>query len=149
MAGKSKFNDVWTAVMRRRMQTLFDNGGSLAEASREMGISRSTFNRWMKGTDAAKNDFREVINLGKEASEAWWIRQGRENLETRGFNSNLWLLNMVNRFGWNSNSKEEPKEEKKEIEHKGTVEVKKSVDIDAIMEKALGKGIEKVSKSIH
>ena len=145
MAGKSKFNDVWTAVMRRRMQTLFDNGGSLAEASREMGSSRATFNRWMIGTDAAKNDFREVINLGKEASEAWWIRQGREHLETRGCNSNLWLLNMVNRFGWNSNRKEE----KKEIEHKGTVEVKKSVDIDAIMEKALGKGIEKVSKSIH
>ena len=145
MAGKSKFNDVWTVIMRRRMQALFDNGGSLAEASREMGISRSTFNRWVKGTDAVKNDFREVINLGKEASEAWWIRQGRENLETRGFNSNLWLLNMVNRFGWNSNRKEE----KKEIEHTGTIEVKKSVDIDAIMEKALGKGIEKIAKSIH
>jgi transposase-like protein len=117
VAGKSKFNDVWTVITRRRLQALFDNGGSLAEASREMGVSRSTFNRWMKGTDVVKNDFREVINLGKEASEAWWIRQGRENLETRGFNSNLWLLNMVNRFGWNSNRKEE----KKEIEHTGTI----------------------------
>ena len=145
MAGKSKFGEIWTLIMRRRLESLFDNGGSMAEAAREMGISRSTFNRWLKGTDTQKAQFREVVSLGKEASEAWWIRQGRENLETRGFNSNLWLLNMVNRFGWNSNRKEE----KKEIEHKGAVEVKKSVDIDSIMEKALSKGIEKVAKSIH
>ena len=147
MAGKSKFNEVWTVIIRRRLQALFDNGGSLAEASREMGVSRSTFNRWMKGTDIIKNDFREVINLGKEASEAWWMRQGRENLETRGFNSNLWLLNMVNRFGWTSSHSR--KEEKRDIEYKGTVEVKKKVDVDAILDKAIKKGIEEMERSIH
>lgn len=131
--------------MSRRVEGLFDQGGSIAEVCRIMGISRSTFHAWTKGTDTLKNPFREVVKMGKEASEAWWVRQGRENLETRGFNANLWLLNMVNRFGWNSNRKEE----KKEVEYKGSVDVKKKVDIDAILEKAVTQGMEEVKKSIH
>ena len=142
---KSKFPSVWTKQMSRRIETLFDQGGSIAEASREMGISRSTFSAWSKSTDAQKSSFRDIVKMGKEASEAWWIRQGRENLDVRGFNNNLWLLNMVNRFGWNSNRKEE----RKEIEHKGTVEVKKKVDVEAILDKAVNRGIEDVTKSIH
>tara|TARA_R110002020_G_scaffold103567_4_gene242433 strand:- start:3357 stop:3752 length:396 start_codon:yes stop_codon:yes gene_type:complete len=131
--------------MSRRVEALFDQGGSIAEACREMGISRSTFAAWSKSTDAQKSAFRDTVKMGKEASEAWWIRQGRENLDTRGFNHGLWLLNMVNRFGWNSNRREE----KKEIEHKGTVEVKKKVDVEAILDKAVNRGIEDVTKSIH
>ena len=91
--------------------------------------------------------FRETVEIGKEASEAWWIRQGRENLDTRGFNHGLWLMNMVNRFGWTSSHSR--KEEKKEVEHKGTVEVKKKVDVDAILEKAINMGIKEIEKSIH
>lgn len=142
---KSKFPSVWTKLMSRRIETLFDQGGSIAEACREMGISRSTFSSWTKSADAQKSSFRDIVKMGKEASEAWWIRQGRENLDVRGFNNNLWLINMVNRFGWNSNRKEE----RKEISHTGTVEVKKKVDVDAILEKAVNRGIEEVSKSIH
>ena len=142
---KSKFLSVWDLRMAKRVEALFDQGGSIAEACREMGISRSTFAAWSKSTDAQKASFRHTVKMGKEASEAWWIRQGRENLDTRGFNHGLWLLNMVNRFGWNSNRKEE----KKEIEHKGTVEVKKKVDVEAILDKAVNRGIEDVTKSIH
>ena len=145
MAKKSKYESVWTEAMSRRVSNLFDAGGSIAEVSRMMGISRSTFHAWIAGTDMLKKPFREIVSLGKEASEAWWVRQGRENLETRGFNANLWLLNMVNRFGWNSNRKEE----KKEVEYKGSVDVKKKVDIDAILEKAVTQGMEEVKKSIH
>ena len=110
-----------------------------------MGISRSTFHAWITGTDALKKPFREVVKLGKEASEAWWIQQGRENIDNRSFNNSLWALNMVNRFNWNSNKKEE----KKEIEYKGAVEVKKSVDVDAVLEKAFAQSAEEVKKSIH
>jgi len=133
--------------MPRRIEALFDQGGTLVEASRLMGINRSTFNRWLKGTDKEKQNFREVVDIGKEASEAWWIRQGRENLDTRGFNHGLWLMNMVNRFGWTSSHSR--KDEKKEVQHSGTVEVKKKVDVDAILEKAINKGIEEMEKSIH
>ena len=147
MPRKSKFATLWTPIMSRRIEALFDQGGTLVEASRLMGINRSTFNRWLKGTDKEKQNFREVVDIGKEASEAWWIRQGRENLDTRGFNHGLWLMNMVNRFGWTSSHSR--KDEKKEVQHSGTVEVKKKVDVDAILEKAINKGIEEMEKSIH
>ena len=147
MPRKSKFATLWTPIMSRRIEALFDQGGTLVEASRLMGINRSTFNRWLKGTDKEKHNFREVVEIGKEASEAWWIRQGRENLDTRGVNHGLWLMNMVNRFGWTSSHSR--KDEKKEVQHSGTVEVKKKVDVDAILEKAVNKGIEEMEKSIH
>ena len=147
MPRKSKFATLWTPIMSRRIEALFDQGGTLVEASRLMGINRSTFNRWLKGADKEKQNFREVVDIGKEASEAWWIRQGRENLDTRGFNHGLWLMNMVNRFGWTSSHSR--KDEKKEVQHSGTVEVKKKVDVDAILEKAINKGIEEMEKSIH
>ena len=145
MAAKSKFPSLWDLKMQRRLESLFDRGGTLIEAAREMGISRSTLNKWVNSTDKQKENFRETVKIGKEASEAWWIRQGRENLETRGFNHGLWLMNMVNRFGWTSSHSK--KEERKEIEH--TVEVKKKVDVDAILNKAIKKGVEEIEKTIH
>ena len=147
MAKKSKFATIWTDLMSRRVEGLFDQGGTIVEASRLMGINRSTFHRWAKSTDKEKQNFREVVEIGKEAAEAWWIRQGRENLDTRGFNHGLWLMNMVNRFGWTSSHSR--KEEKKEVAHSGTVEVKKKVDVDAILDKAIKKGIEDMENSIH
>jgi len=145
VAAKSKFPQLWDEKMKRRLECLFDQGGTLIEAARDMGVSRSTFRAWATSTDKQKEVFRETVKQGKEASEAWWIRQGRENLETRGFNHGLWLINMVNRFGWTSSHSK--KEEKKEIEH--TVEVKNKVDVDAILEKAINKGVEEIEKTIH
>ena len=134
MAKKSKFATIWTDLMSRRVEGLFDQGGTIVEASRLMGINRSTFHRWTKSADKEKQNFRAVVEIGKEAAEAWWIRQGR-------------LMNMVNRFGWTSSHSR--KEEKKEIAHSGTVEVKKKVDVDAILEKAINLGIKEMEKNIH
>tara|TARA_Y100001951_G_scaffold61912_1_gene49441 strand:- start:220 stop:657 length:438 start_codon:yes stop_codon:yes gene_type:complete len=145
VSAKSKFPALWDLKMKRRLESLFDRGGTLIEAAREMGVSRSTLNKWVNSVDKQKESFRETVKIGKEASEAWWIRQGRENLETRGFNHGLWLMNMVNRFGWTSSHSK--KEEKREIEH--TVEVKKKVDVDAILDKAIKKGVEEIEKTIH
>ena len=142
---KSKYQIVWTDAMSRRVSNLFDEGGSISEVSRMMGINRSTFRSWTDGTDMLKKPFREIVELGKEAAEAWWLQQGRENIDNRSFNNSLWSLNMVNRYSWNSNKKEE----RKEIEYKGTVEVKKAVDVESILERALEQGMEEVQKSIH
>jgi len=144
---KSKFISLWTPIMSRRVEGLFDQGGTMVEAARLLGIDRSTFHRWEKSTDKEKSNFREVVKIGKEAAEAFWLRQGRENLENKAFNHGLWLMHMVNRFGWTSSHSR--KEEKKEVEHKGTVEVKKKVDVDAILKKAINKGIEEMENSIH
>ena len=142
---KSKFPTVWTTIMKRRVETLFDQGASIAEVCREMGISRNTFKTWRTSVDAQKAAFREAIVMGLEASEAWWLRQGRENLENRGFNNHLWQLNMMNRWLWNTNKKEE----RKEISHIGTVEVKNKVDVESIVEKAVSQGVKQMAKSIH
>lgn len=115
MAGKSKFAQVWTPEMSRRVEGLFHVGGTIAEVAREMGINRSTFHRWANSTDREKQNFRNVVEVGKEAAEAWWIRQGRENLETRGFNHGLWLMNMVNRFGWTSSHSKKRRKRKLSI----------------------------------
>jgi len=70
VAKKSKFATIWTDIMSRRVEGLFDQGGTIVEASRLMGINRSTFNRWTKGTDKEKHKFRETVEIGKEAAEA-------------------------------------------------------------------------------
>ena len=145
MAKKSKYETIWTAIMSRRVEALFDQGGSIIEVSRLIGISRSTFYAWLNGTDTLKKPFREVVSIGKEAAEAWWMRQGRENIENRSFNNALYQLNMMNRWNWNSNKKEE----KKEISHIGTVEVKNKVDVESIVEKAVSQGVKQMAKSIH
>lgn len=142
---KSKFPEIWDLKMKRRIECLFHQGGTLVEAAIEMGISRSTFHAWTKSTDKQKESFRETVKIGKEAAEAWWIRQGRENLENRSFVYGLWLINMVNRFGWTSSHSK--KEEKKEVEH--TVSVKKKVDVDAIVGKAIKRGVEEMESTIH
>ena len=142
---KSKFPTVWTTIMKRRVETLFGQGASIAEVCREMGVSRNTFKTWRTSVDSQKSSFRDVVTMGLEASEAWWIRQGRENIDNRSFNNNLWALNMVNRWSWNSNKKEE----KKEISHIGTVEVKNKVDVESIVEKAVSQGVKQMAKSIH
>ena len=131
--------------MKRRVETLFDQGASIAEVCREMGVSRNTFKTWRTSVDSQKASFRDAVTMGLEASEAWWIRQGRENIDNRSFNNNLWALNMVNRWSWNSNKKEE----KKEISHIGTVEVKNKVDVESIVEKAVSQGVKQMAKSIH
>jgi|TARA_R100001530_G_C4254919_1_gene138878 transposase-like protein len=145
VAKKSKYETIWTDIMSRRVEALFDQGGSIIEVSRLIGISRSTFYAWLNGTDTLKKPFREVVSIGKEAAEAWWMRQGRENIENRSFNNSLYQFNMLNRWNWNSNKKEE----KKEIEYKGTVEVKKAVDWEAVVEKQKAQAMEDVAKSIH
>ena len=142
---KSKFPTVWTTIMKRRVETLFDQGASIAEVCRDMGISRNTFKTWRTSVDAQKASFRDAVTMGLEASEAWWIRQGRENIDNRSFNNNLWALNMVNRWSWNSNKREE----KKEISHIGVVEVKNKVDVESIVEKAVSQGVKQMAKSIH
>ena len=142
---KSKFPTVWTTIMKRRVETLFDQGASIAEVCREMGVSRNTFKTWRTSVDSQKASFRDVVTMGLEASEAWWIRQGRENIDNRSFNNNLWALNMVNRWSWNSNKREE----KKEISHIGVVEVKNKVDVESIVEKAVSQGVKQMAKSIH
>jgi len=68
--------------------------------------------RWMYKLIEIDSEFAELIEHGKELSKCWWDDQGRNGMRTRGFNSSLYSLFMVNRFGWN-NTKGEVKTDSK------------------------------------
>ena len=72
-------------------------------------FSYKLWERWIKEEDR----FKEVIDMGGILSKAWWERNGRKNIDNKGFNSVLWYMNMKNRFGW---------ADTQSIEHKGSIE---------------------------
>lgn len=59
-------------------------------------FSNNLWDRWMD----EEEEFWETIRMGRLLSEAWWNRNGRENLWTREFNYQGWYMQMKNRFGW-------------------------------------------------
>jgi hypothetical protein len=83
--------------------------------------------------DERKKDFQYTIELGIQASEAFWIQVGRDNLENKSFNTSLYAFMMVNKFNYRSTYS---KQEVEKTETKKTiVEVKNAVDVKEIMEK--------------
>ena len=71
-------------------------GCSRVEIVAELGISLSTFDRWIVGHP----EFADAVEKALLYSQAWWERAGRLNLSNPQFNSSLFLMNMTNRFGW-------------------------------------------------
>jgi hypothetical protein len=88
-------------------------GASLTEIKVILGLSNDTYDRFMEEYP----EFKDAIKNGVQASESWWLRQGRVNLldpyQGAKFNSTLWYMNMKNRFGWR---------DKQEVEHSGNAE---------------------------
>lgn len=76
------------------------NGASLEEIKTLLNISNDLHTRWMKDEEA----YSETIKRGIELSKAWWMKQGRTNLENKDFSATLWYMNMKNRFGWKDKS---------------------------------------------
>lgn len=124
----SKYKRAWNERTIPLVEEILYNGGSVIEVCQAMGISRMTFYRWRQ--DKTKTAFNRKIDELLEAAEAWWMRQGRTNLNNRQFNTQLYNLNMVNRFKWNSAQSETTK-----VVHE-TKTVKGSIDVDKLIEKA-------------
>ena len=61
-----------------------------------MGIGYDAFLDWQKKYP----EFSEAVKIGNRLSEAWWMKEGREALRDKEFNSTLWYMNMKNRHGW-------------------------------------------------
>lgn len=129
--GKVVHNSVWTTANKKKVIEMFACGSTVVEVCRFLGIHKSTFYRWLK--DERKGDFQRTIELGIQASEAYWTQIGRDNLDNKSFNTSLYAFMMVNKFNYRSTySKQEV--EKKETKTT-TVEVKKAVDVESIIDK--------------
>ena len=137
--GEIVHSSVWTPNNKKEVNDMFANGSTVVEICKFLGINKSTWYRWLK--DPRKKDFQENVELGQQASEAYWIGVGRNNLENKSFNTALYSFMMVNKFGYRSAYS---KQERDITETKTTkFEVKKAVDVKEIMEKLLEIDIER------
>ena len=137
--GEIVHSSVWTPTNKKEVNDMFANGSTVVEICKFLGINKSTWYRWLK--DPRKKDFQENVELGIQASEAYWIGVGRNNLENKSFNTALYSFMMVNKFGYRSAYS---KQERDITETKTTkFEVKKAVDVKEIMEKLLEIDIER------
>ena len=137
--GEIVHSSVWTPNNKKEVNDMFANGSTVVEICKFLGINKSTWYRWLK--DPRKKDFQENVELGQQASEAYWIGVGRNNLENKSFNTALYSFMMVNKFGYRSAYS---KQERDITETKTTkFEVKKAVDVKEIMEKLLEIDVER------
>lgn len=89
-------------------QTMLDmssDGASIVELAVELGISRDTF----YNISEREPRFSDTVKKCKELCEAWWVRNGRTNLNNKDFSYTGWYMNMKNRFNWTD--KQETKSE--------------------------------------
>ena len=84
-----------------RLIELMSDGCSVIEVAAELGVTRAAMYLWAK--DPRKPEFAEAMKHGKDMSEAWWMTQGRLNINNNKFNAAVWYMNMKNRFGWSDN----------------------------------------------
>ena len=80
---------------------MYEEGASDVEIKAYISTLRGSFSNdlWYRWMDE-EPEFSETIKNGRLQSEAWWQRNGREELRNRDFNATLWFMNMRNRFKW-------------------------------------------------
>lgn len=82
---------------KQTMVSMYKVGASDTEVRAELSMTYKLWKRLLM-TDPS---FEDVVNFGKTLAKAWWMTQGRVNLQNREFNANLYKINMQNRFNWN------------------------------------------------
>ncbi len=97
----------------RNMMHVNYGGGSDDEVEVALAIppSRAMSNDLWDALQKREPNFSEAILEGQQLAPAWWQRKAREGLLTfdgMKFSSQLWFINMKNRFGW---------KDKQEVQH--------------------------------
>ncbi len=95
---------------QRALELLY-NGASKVQLCREFMVHRDTIDHW----ENTIKEFSDAVECGCGYSEGYWIGMGHDNLNNKDFNTRLYELNMMNRFGWNK--KTEGKQEIKLVPH--------------------------------
>ena len=80
-----------------KLPAMFDDGESVAEVCKKLGVVKQTFYNWVEKYPAFKKAYEE----GLFRSEAWWMELGRNGAAGKEkINPATWIFNMKNRFGW-------------------------------------------------
>jgi hypothetical protein len=71
----------------------------------ELGVAKNTLDNWA----AEHDEFLTAFTRAKLASQVWWEKKGRDNLNSAGFQSALWSRSMAARFpdDWRDTSRRE------------------------------------------
>jgi hypothetical protein len=88
--------------------TEYSEGASDYEVMAQLRITKGLFDKLYVEPDTSA--FKEVVDFGRLMRKAWWYRQGREGLNSRQFNGNLWYTYMKNCFGWSEKTTTTTKE---------------------------------------
>lgn len=89
---------------RKEVLRLYREGGSDREVMVMLKLSRGAWENLMGNT--LDCDFKDLVDLGRVHSHAWWEKQGRTNLHNRHFQTALWTIQMKNRFGWSEKTEQ-------------------------------------------
>lgn len=85
---------------------LYQIGYSDAQIRLKLGICQGTWNVLQERYP----EFLITIKEGQDLANGWWQQKAYDNLTSKEFNSTLWLMNMVNRFKWRRDAKDESNE---------------------------------------
>lgn len=84
-------------------QILVDEYAAGADDEEVMAAIRISRQDFARHYDTSP-EFRELVDVGRLASAAWWKGIARKNLFNKAFNSSIWLPVMRHRFGWSDKS---------------------------------------------
>src|SRR6056297_5007 len=90
---RTKFNPARHPI---QFVDLARSGMSAVEIAAEFEVTIETINKWAETYES----FNTAYEIGKAMHEAWWIRQGKDNLNERSFNSSLFKFLTMNKLGY-------------------------------------------------
>lgn len=75
---------------------LSQQGMADVEIAAEFGVGVHTMQKWAEKFE----DFYEAYKIGRDLYEAWWLKEGKRNLNNRNYNTNLFKFLTSNKIGF-------------------------------------------------
>jgi len=108
-------------VHPRQYVLLAKEGLSEVEIAAAFQISIGTMRDWAEKFF----EFNEAYEIGQAMHEAWWLREGKENLDNRGYNTGLFKFLTGNKLGYSDKI-----ESKNLMVHAGVLVVPEKVSLE-------------------
>lgn len=117
-----------------RLVELYEQGASDVEVCADLKMPWREFEKRIKADDI----FCQLVEFGRLAAKAWWLRQSRLAVNDKTFQYSVWFAHMTNRYGWSNKTTENT--EQKPMEQMSKDELEKNLS------DALKKGKGKIAK---